>query len=148
MSEFRTNYNQRGRQRCCKSYSPDEPIYQLKEFEDGHHELVVTGYTDRNAKIQEAKDSCDLKKLVDKFMRTGDISVLNQCQPVYGDFRPTDLKSVLNAKFELEKVWSMMPADKKAKYDSFDAFCDNKLKVVLDEKKEEDVNKDEQKQDS
>lgn len=125
--KFRTPYK-RCDKRCAKCYSSEEPIYVKKVFEDGHVELVVNGKTDVDAKIQVAKDSVDIKKIVDKFRRTGDISLLHRSQGVDGVHLPwLDLKDVMNAKQELEKVWYNMSSDERSNFASFDDFCANRL---------------------
>ena len=127
MSEFRTIYNQRGTKCPIKSFDPEVNKYALKTFDDGHHELVVVGKTNVDDAIQEARDGADIKKIVERYLQTGDVSVLQQKVPVYGAYKELDLKSVLNSRGALEKAWNELSSDDKSKYASFDDFCLNKF---------------------
>lgn len=149
--KFRTPYQRR----CIcpgKCYSPEEQLYVRKEFEDGHIEFIPEGKTNVDAKIQACKDSCDIRKIVDKFLLTRDPTLLMRHQGVDGvNFQDVDLLDVMNAKNKLAQVWNGMSAEARSKFGTFDAFCANQTseasasvsnpvsEVVENEQKQENV---------
>lgn len=61
------------------------PVRKWQLQKDGSRELVVVGETDIYAKIQSAKDDCDIYKLLDRHA-AGDFTALNlQAQRAYAD---------------------------------------------------------------
>lgn len=149
--KFRTPYQRRN---ICpgKCYSPEEQLYVKKEFEDGHIEFIPEGKTNVDAKIQACKDSCDIRKIVDKFLLTRDPTLLLRHQGIDGvNFKDIDLIDVMNAQNNLEQIWNNMSSDARSKFGSFDAFCVNQTntgtaaapdpvpEVVENEQKQENV---------
>lgn len=149
MSEFRSQYNHPDVARYHKSFSGVVPVMAWKKFDDGHYDYVEVGQTDVDAKIQESRDSVDLKKIVERYLRTGDRSVLERRLGVYGDFPTLEYKDVLNAKNELLRVWSGMSSHDREVYgNDFEAFANNELvaqqAVNTDNVQEVNVNESQQ----
>lgn len=148
--KFRTPYQRR----CIcpgKCYSPEEQLYVRKVFEDGHIEFIPEGKTNVDAKIQACKDSCDIRKIVDKFLLTRDPTLLMRHQGIDGvNLHDVDLMDVMNAQNKLEQIWNGMSVEARSKFGTFDAFCSNQTNIDLGISQDaaQEVVKNEQKQEN
>ena len=83
MAKFRTIYDHV----VVASNSGTQMVkdYQSVVDDDGSRHLVVVGEHSLYDEIQSYKESCDLKKIIERFQLTGDVSLLQQKQGFYAD---------------------------------------------------------------
>lgn len=55
-----------------------------KVFENGEYKLIETGKTNIYDKIQENKETCDIRNIITR-MTNGDLTAVNTMKPQYGD---------------------------------------------------------------
>lgn len=55
-----------------------------KVYKEGEYKLIKTGKTNIYDKIQENKDTCDIRNIIER-MTNGDLTAINTNKPVYGD---------------------------------------------------------------
>lgn len=98
--------------------SKTRPIYAATYDKAGNLELDVVGEEDIYSEIQSHADSCDINLIMKKFETTGDPSVLEKVQGLYGDFTkmPQTHQEVLNLNIIANQYFDLLPIDEKAKY--------------------------------
>lgn len=109
-------------------------------------ELISDGFKDVYAEIQSYADSCDINRIVDRYMN-GDIDILNQVQGVYGDFSssPKTLAEVLSLGMEMEQKFNSLPPKIKEQFGNnyitwlSSAGSDDWLRVMSPAEEKKDV---------
>ena len=119
---FQTQYSKADRF-PCPSGSRYKDEFQLVTDPDGNSRLEKTGVKDVYQEIQSYKDGCTIENIVRRALN-GDLSVLSARPPVYGDttFAANDLIAANEAIKQAQDIYKTLPADKRSKYGSFDAF--------------------------
>lgn len=71
---------------------------------------------DKSLTQQSAKDECDINVILDRWVRTGDLSTSSSV-PQYGDFTGfTDYHSALNTVIEAQDAFDALPAKLRARF--------------------------------
>ena len=71
------------------------------------------------------KDDCDLEQIIQRVMQTGDVSIMQQRQPLYADFAdmPDNIFEAHRKIEEAKEVFNNLPTEVKEKYGmSFDRY--------------------------
>lgn len=86
--------------------------------ENGHKALVITGETDRYAKIQAHKEECLIENIL--VQATMDPSILEKHKGTYFDATtmPRTLAEFQNLSLKLTQEFASLPANIKAKFDN------------------------------
>lgn len=93
-------------------------IYSPRVLENGTIELVETGKDDIQEMIDSQREQTDIHYII-KRLQMGDTSVLNQREPMYGDFtkfpktQAEILQLMIDAKYEFEHL----PLEDRNKFD-------------------------------
>ena len=69
--------------------SRTRPTFKGQYDEKGIFEVVVNGYEDVYQPIQALAPSCDLDVIVDRYLKTGDASLLNSSRGFFADITGT-----------------------------------------------------------
>lgn len=113
---FKTQYDERDR----KHVHPGNPVkvtYSGRYDSKGRVVLEETGKVDLYAEIQSHKDSTDINKMVERFVR-GDTTALSRAQGFFADVTqmPTNLAETLNQIRACEDAFNALPVEVKAKF--------------------------------
>lgn len=94
--------------------------------ERGRRHLEKVGETDAYQLIQSYRDSCDLHKILERCMETGDVSALQRVQGVYSDITgyPCDSRAAHDLMVKSRLVYEGLSTKQKALYPTFDDFMD------------------------
>lgn len=94
--------------------------FGIRKDERGADELVITGKYSLYDEIQSYKDSCDLKKILERFRLTGDMSLLEQRKGFYGDVAdfPKTYAEFLNIAVKAKEEFAKLPADIRDKFNN------------------------------
>lgn len=92
---------------------------------EGAKVLEKVGETDFYAYIQSFKDSVDLKQIVERCAMSGDMSLLQRAQGVFGDYVgfPKDLRSCEDLRIATEGAYNALSDEQKAQI-SFEQFLE------------------------
>ena len=98
--------------------------YSLSFDENGNKKLVVKDVIDRYKVIQSFKDECDIENIVHRATITGDYSILNRSDPLYGDFSdlPSDFMQLSNVMKNAEDLYKNSFSEK---FETFESFLDS-----------------------
>lgn len=101
-----------------------QPTYS-KQIINGVRQLTKTGETNIYDKIQESKDECDVKKIIERYIK-GDVEALNKNVLKYGDMSilPKSLNELNQIKINAENEFKSFPVDLR---EQFDNSCDKFL---------------------
>ena len=116
--EFKKSYE---RERIYQNPgSPIEYDYGFKVDKKGEKFLVPIGEYNIQDKIDSYLDSCDLRKIIERFKVTGDESILNIRKGFYGDITdmPSNYMDVLNLKIQAEEMFNALSAEDKLKFNN------------------------------
>lgn len=94
-------------------------IYEPIIRPDGTIELVESGKDDIQEMIDSFRDQTDMSYILGR-MAAGDTSVLNQKQPMYGDFTsmPKTYAEALQLVIDREKQFMALPLDVRKQFDN------------------------------
>lgn len=98
---------------------PLRPRYQPKVCDDGHIEIYVVGYEDWQEKINSYRESSDIRTIVARYENTGDPTVLDQRQGMFGDFTnlPKTYAEALQLQINSGLLFDSLPLDVRKKFD-------------------------------
>lgn len=118
MSKFRTVYN-----RERHTSDPGSEIafeYGLEKDKNGASYLTITGKFNLYDQIQAYRDSCDLGLILDRFMKTGDVSILQQRQGFYADTTeyPKTYAEMLQLAQKAEEFFYTLDTDTRAEFNN------------------------------
>ena len=118
MGKFRTVY-ERERHTSCVG-DPVALEYGLEKDEKGASYLTITGKFSLYDQIQAYRDSCDLGLILDRFMKTGDVSLLQQRQGFYADTTeyPKNYAEMLQLAKKAEEFFYTLDADARAEFNN------------------------------
>lgn len=104
----------------CASGSGFAPVYKPVVKPDGTIELKQTGEKDLYAEIQSHKASTDLNEIIRRFTETGDISLFQVREGVYGDFTdmPKTYAEMFQRMIDAEIAFNSLPAEVKEKFNN------------------------------
>lgn len=105
--------------------SPTRGVFKLYyDIETGAEELCRCGTENFQAIIQASRDSCDINTVIAR-VRAGEANVLNQVKGIYGDFTgvPQTIQEIMQTRIDARRMYDNLPEDRKAKFESFEAFC-------------------------
>lgn len=144
MGKFRTVY-ERERHTSC----PGDPIaleYGLEKDEKGASYLTITGKFNLYDQIQAYRDSCDLGLILDRFMKTGDPSILMQRQGFYGDTTeyPKTYAEMLQLAKKAEEFFYTLDSDTRAEFNNdpdqfFASIGSEKFNAIFSEPFADDI---------
>lgn len=144
MEKFRTVY-QRERHTSC----PGDPIaleYGLEKDEKGASYLTVIGKFSLYDQIQAYRDSCDLGLILDRFMKTGDVSLLQQRQGFYADTTeyPKNYAEMLQLAKKAEEFFYTLDPDARAEFNNdpdqfFASIGSEKFNAIFSESSVDDL---------
>lgn len=99
-------------------------IYKLVNNKGEEPYLKAVGKDNVQDKINSFKDTCDIKKLIEKYQMLGDESILNQRQGFYADMTdvPNNLIDIKNITEQGKEVFENLNKKYKGKFESFDDF--------------------------
>lgn len=119
-------FNGRSEGFACRSGSRLRDKMHLVFDERGRRHLEKVGETDAYQLIQSYRDSCDLHKILERCMETGDVSILQRVQGVYYDITglPCDSRAAHDLMVKSKLVYEGLTAKQKALYPTFDDFMD------------------------
>lgn len=94
-------------------------IYRGRYKDDGTVELVKSDELDIQKEINSFAGQCDLRYLMQRF-NCGDVSVIQQGKPMYGDFStiPDNFLDLYNMVHEAEQYFQHLPAEIKQSFDN------------------------------
>lgn len=94
--------------------------YGFARDEKGEKVFKCIGKFDLYEKIQSFKDSCDIYKIIEKFLVSGDPSVLIQKQGFYADITeyPTSLADMLDKYEKAKELFKSLDPDVRAKFNN------------------------------
>lgn len=92
----------------------------------GERYLEKTGETDLYSYIQSFREEVDLKKIIERCMISGDISMLQRVQGVYMDVTgmPADTRTAHDILNHSRQVYESLDSKVKAHYQGFDDFLE------------------------
>lgn len=129
---FRTPFN-RGSARCfnCSGRRTRDQMSVVDDGPRGKH-LEKVGETDQYQVIQSFRDEVDIKKIVERCVASGDMSLLQRVQGVYTDTTglPKDLMSMENLRLQVEGLYDAQSAEYKAQHDLL-TFVEETLSQAL-----------------
>lgn len=98
---------------------PIHVIYSSKVMEDGTINLVPCGKEDTQEIIDSHAEETDMHYIMEH-LALGDVSVLNNKQPLYGDFTqaPKDMRHAMQILIDGEKAFYELPLDVRQKFDN------------------------------
>lgn len=93
--------------------------YGYKFEKDGSRHLVIIGQTNVYEKIQADKDSCDINKIIERFV-AGDDSALNKVKGMYFDATdfPTNYAEYLQRQNDGNVLFKRLPIEIKEKFNN------------------------------
>lgn len=96
--------------KCKKTYSP---FYDGKKMS-----LVESGEIDLPSLMSERAKACDMNFILSRLAH-GDMSVLNQKQPVFADFHnlPSNFREVLDIGLNAERIFNDLPLAVRQQFD-------------------------------
>ena len=100
-----------------------QPTYS-RQIINGVRQLTKTGETKIYEKIQENKDECDIKKIIERYIK-GDVEALNRNTLKYGDMTilPKSLNELNQIRINAENEFKNFPVDLREQFDnSYDKF--------------------------
>lgn len=99
--------------------SPEHIIYSAKVMDDGTIKLKEAGKENIQQKIDSFRESTDMAYILHRLAQ-GDNSVLNQKQPMFGDFTkmPKTLAETLQLHIDAENEFYKLPLDVRSKFDN------------------------------
>lgn len=102
---------------------------QLVHLDAGGYALEKVGETDLQALIDSYAESCDLQKILERCMVTGDVSVLQKVQGVFADMSnmPLDLRAAHDLLNHSRLFYESLSKEQKARYTSFEDFLESSL---------------------
>lgn len=102
------------------SGSRTRPTFKGQYNKKGIFEVVVNGYEDVYQPIQALAPSCDLDVIVDRYLKTGDSSLLNSSKGFFADITeaPTTFSQMWNMCRDAESAFNALPPEVKDKFDS------------------------------
>lgn len=113
-----------------------ENVYKLK-IVDGQ-EVLFKEEEQRNLQeeIDASKDSCDIAKIIEKYVISGDESLINQVPTQFGDFTktPKSLIEAQNQLMEAQQSFDSLSVDVKA------LFNNNVYQFISDDKAMDKIN--------
>lgn len=139
MAKFRTIYDRERITSCVGD--PMVNDYESVVDKDGSRHLEIVGQHSLYDEIQAFKDSCDLKKIIEKFQLTGDVSLLQQKQGFYADVTeyPQTMAEMIQLSDYARKIFDSLPVDDKALFNNnIEEFLvsmssqDDKYKAIYD----------------
>lgn len=104
----------------CSCGSGFAPVYKPIVKPDGTIELKQTGEKDIYAEIQSHKASTDINEIIRRFTETGDISLFQVREGVYGDFTdmPKTYAEMFQRMIDAEIAFNSLPAEVKEKFNN------------------------------
>lgn len=119
--------------------------YAIELDENGHKEVVETGYTNMYAKIQEATAECEISNILAMVMQ-GDSTALNRAQAAYLDVTdmPKTLAEAQNAMIKLKNEFNALPLEVRKEFnyspeEYVNAYGSEEWKKAMGLNKEEKV---------
>lgn len=113
------------RKSCCSGSRFSDKMHLVYD-ERGRKHLEKVGETDNYALIQSYRDSCDLSKILQKCLDTGDASLLQRAQGVFSDLTgmPTDLRQAQQILTKARVEYEGLNLKVKALYPTFESFLE------------------------
>lgn len=95
------------------------PNYKPKYLDNGAYELVEDGFIHSYEEIQAWKATTDMSAIMERYIRTGDSSILNQRACFYGDVTalPKNYVELANTLREADNFFNALPIELKKEYD-------------------------------
>ena len=95
------------------------PNYKPMYNENGSYTLVEDGVIHSYEDIQAWKATCDMATIIERYIRTGDTSILNRRAGFYADVTelPTNYAELANTLQNADLFFNALPADVKEKYE-------------------------------
>lgn len=115
---FRTVYTE-----CSPLFSNSgemtRPNYKPMYNDNGSYELVKDGVIHSYEDIQAWKATCDMSTIIERYIRTGDSSILNQRAGFFADVTqlPTNYAELANTLQNADMFFNALPADIKKEYE-------------------------------
>lgn len=102
----------------CETGTRYDKVRNIVIDDNGHKVLIVTGETDRYAKIQAHKEECLIENIL--VQATMDPSILERHKGQYFDATtmPRTLAEFQNLSLKLTQEFSSLPAEVRAKFDN------------------------------
>lgn len=114
----------------------DRPNYKPKYKDNGSYELVEDGKIHSYEGIQAWKNTTDMSAIMERYIRTGDSSILQQRAGFYADVTalPKNYVELANTLRDADNFFNALPIEIKKQYDMnpaiFYANEDNVMEVV------------------
>lgn len=99
--------------------SKTRPNYKPMYNENGSYSLVEDGVIHSYEDIQAWKATCDMSTIIERYIRTGDSSILNQRAGFYADVTqlPTNYAELANTLQNADLFFNALPAEVKQQFD-------------------------------
>lgn len=99
--------------------SKTRPNYKPMYNENGSYSLVEDGVIHSYEDIQAWKATCDMSTIIERYIRTGDSSILNQRAGFYADVThlPTNYAELANTLQNADLFFNALPAEVKEQFD-------------------------------
>lgn len=99
--------------------SMTRPNYKPMYLENGSYTLVEDGIIHSYEDIQAWKATCDMSTIIERYIRTGDSSILNQRAGFYADVTqlPTNYAELANTLQNADFFFNALPAEVKQQFD-------------------------------
>lgn len=123
MRIFRKPYDDH-KARSCPSGSRYADKMQLVSCPEGGEALEKVGETDLQELINSYAESCDLHKILERCMQTGDYSILAKTQGVFADISTLagDLRAMHDTMNHAKLFYETLTNAQKARFTSFEDF--------------------------
>ena len=111
----------------CSSGSRFRDKFAVVYNSRGGKHLEKVGEANQYEMIQSHRDSCDLHKILERCMSTGDLSALQRMQGVFTDLTgyPADSRAFYDVMHKAKFIYEGLDTKVKSLYPSFDAFLEN-----------------------
>ena len=120
-STFRTSINAYKTKSTVVSNSGEKerPNYKPMYKDNGAYELVQDGVIHSYEDIQSWKATCDMSTIIERYIRTGDSSILNHRAGFYADVTdlPKNYIELANMLQNADNFFNALPSDVKKEYD-------------------------------
>ena len=111
----------------CSSGSRFRDKFAVVFTSRGGKHLEKVGDTNQYQMIQSHRDSCDLHKILERCMSTGDLSALQKMQGVFTDLTgyPADSRAFYDVMHKAKFIYEGLDTKVKSLYPTFDSFLEN-----------------------